>query len=127
MADEPAAEPRGVFNPRVVDLVSWDAEREEVLLTMLEVRPWESDEEQLRQLEDKFNAYLSYVLDGHMVQQYPEYEGCRVRFELECASSPREDERPFLTAMGNFAAAEQIEFVVTVTADGGAARPVLDS
>ena len=28
--------------------------------------------------------------------------------ELECTNSPREEERPFLTAMGNFAAGEEI-------------------
>ena len=107
-------EPRGVHNPQVVDLISRDDETGEVVLVMLEERPWGSDPEQLRQLEAKFNAYLGYVLDGHMIQQYPDYEGCRVRFQLDCATSPREDERPFLTGAINFAAGEEIEFVVNV-------------
>ena len=107
-------QPRGVHNPQVVDLITRDDATGEVVLTMLEERPWGEDPEQLRQLEAKFNAYLGYVLDGHMVTQYPDYEGCKVRFQLECTNSPREEERPFLTAMGNFAAGEEIEFVVTV-------------
>jgi hypothetical protein len=114
LADEPEDTRRGVFNPRVVDLVSWDAEREEVVLLMLEERPWESDPEQLRQLEDKFNAYLAYVLDGHMVQQYPHYENKDVCLQLDCAESPRDDVANMLRAMQNYAANDGIRFVVQV-------------
>jgi hypothetical protein len=105
-------EARGVANPRVVDLVSVDPASGCVVLLMLEERPWESEPRQLRQLEDKFNAYLGYVLDGHLVQQYPEYAGRAVRFRLECAEPPRGDAARMLRAMHNFAAAEQIGFEV---------------
>ena len=67
---EQAQEARGVHNPRVVDLIHLDEATGEVVLLMLEERPWGSDPEQLRQLEAKFNAYLEYVLGGHMVKQY---------------------------------------------------------
>jgi Family of unknown function (DUF6572) len=105
---------RGVHNPRVVDLVTEDAATGEVVLVMLEQRPWGSDPDQLRQLEDKFNSYLGYVLDGHMAAQYPQYAGKSVRFQIDCASNPRPEDRPFLAAMSNFAAAEQIRVVVAV-------------
>ncbi len=111
-----AREPRGVQNPRVVDLLTLDAERDEVVLLMLEERPWGSADDQLRQLEDKFNAYLSYVLGGHMARQYPDYAGKAVCFQLDCASPPRDAERGFLTAAQNFAAGENIRFVVSVIA-----------
>ena len=111
---EPEGErqPRGVLNPHVVDLISHDAERGEVVLLMLEERSWGSDPEQLRQLEAKFNSYLEYVLGGHLVQQYPLYEGVDVCFRLECASSPEGDAETMLRAMQNFAAGESIRFVV---------------
>ncbi len=88
-----APEARGVRNPRVVDLVSLDAQSDEVVLLMLEERAWGSEPEQLRELEAKFNSYLTYVLDGHMVKQYPQYEGKPVRFTLDCATRPGEGER----------------------------------
>ena len=113
-------EPRGVFNPRVVDLVSFDGEREEVVLLMLEERAWESDPEQLRQLEAKFNAYLGYVLDGHLVQQYPHYAGKSVCFRLDCAERPRGEVEAMLRAMQNFASAEEIRLVVQVIQDAPA-------
>ena len=39
-----------------------------------------------------------------------------MRFQLDCAANPRPEDRPFFTAMGNFAAAESIRLVVAVTA-----------
>ena len=106
-------EPRGVHNPRVIDLITPDAASGEIVLVMLEERPW-GDPEQLRQLEAKFNAYLEYVLGGHLAQQYPEYAARPVRFELECAENPRPADGAFFTAMSNFAAAESIRFLVAV-------------
>lgn len=116
MAD--GTEPRGVFNPRVVDLIAQDAERGEVVLTMLEERPWESGPEQLRQLEDKFNAYLSYVQGGHLAQQYPQYEGLHVCFHLDCAEAPRGEAKRMLVAMQGFAESEGIRLVVRVIQPG---------
>jgi len=112
--EEEMREPRGVHNPRVIDLVTPDAKSGEVVLVMLEERPWQSDPEQLRQLEAKFNSYLEYALGGHLAQQYPEYAERPVRFQLECAENPRPADGAFFTAMANFAAAESIRFVVLV-------------
>lgn len=111
-APEPEPERRGVHNPRVVDLVTTEEDGDLVVLVMLEERPWGSDPVQLRQLEEKFNSYLSFVLDGHLARQFPEYEGRRVLFRLECAAPPRPEERPFLTAVENFAVGEGIGFEV---------------
>ena len=123
MAEPQGQEPRGVFNPRVVDLISEDDASDEVVLVMLEQRPWGSDPQQLRQLEAKFNAYLSYVLGGHLVKQYPVYAERGVRFQLDCVENPRGEDNAFFTAMSNFAAGEGIRFVVRVLqrgADSGA-------
>ncbi len=117
--EEEEREPRGVFNPHVVDLISHDRARGEVVLLMLEERPWGSDPEQLRQLEAKFNSYLEYVLGGHLVQQYPAYEGVDVCFRLDCATSPEGEAEAMLRAMQNFAESEGIRFVVQRIEQGG--------
>ena len=83
-----------------------------MVLTLLEERPWGSDPEQLRQLEAKFNAYLTYVQGGHLAQQYPQYEGQLVCFRLDCAETPAGEAEAMLRAMQNFAAGENIRFVV---------------
>ena len=110
----PAIEPRGVTNPRVIDLISLDGESDEVVLSILETRPWGSEAEQLPQLEDKLNSYLAYVLDGWLARQYPQYEGRKVRFQLDCATVPGDTEERFLRAAMNYAAGEGIGFSVRV-------------
>jgi len=116
-------EPRGVFNPRVIDLITLDEAADEVVLVMLEERPWGSDASQLRQLEAKFNAYLTYVLGGHLVQQYPDYADRGVRFQLDCVENPRAADLAFFTAMSNFAAGEGIRLVVRVMQRGEEGLP----
>ena len=111
---EDSQESRGVHNPRVVDLVRLDADRDEVVLLMLENRTWGTVDDQLQQLEAKFNSYLSYVLDGHMAKQYPQYAGKSVCFELDCADPPGSREQAMLTSMRNFAASEHLGFRVNV-------------
>lgn len=113
-----AQEPRGVHNPRVVDLIAQDDASGEVVLVMLEERPWGAHPDQLRQLEAKFNSYLEYVLGGFLAEQYPEYADKPVRFQLDCVADPRPADRPFFTAMSNFAAAERIRLVVAVRQPG---------
>ena len=70
--------------------------------------------------KDLYNAYLGYVLDGHLVQQYPHYEGKSVCFRLDCAERPRGEVEAMLRAMQNFASAEEIRFVVQVIQDAPA-------
>lgn len=118
MADEP--ERRGVQNPRVVDLIARDAERDEVELLMLEERSWDGGSEQLRQIEGKFNSYLAYVQSGQLARDYPQYAGKPVRFRLECAEAPAGQAERMLSAMRDFAAGEGIAFVVSLASGGGA-------
>lgn len=113
-ADEPEQQPRGVHNPQVVDLITEDPATREVVLVMIEERPWGTSEDQLRQLEAKFNAYLEYVLGGHMAKQYPDYAERSVRFQLDCAENLRSADQTFFTAMSNFAAGEGIRLMVRV-------------
>ncbi len=113
-AAEAGPEPRGVDNPRVVDLIGLDTERDEVYLILLEERPFGTDPEQLFQIEAKFNAYLGYLLDGYLVREYPQYEGKRVRFQLDCTSTPEGEMQAFLNSVRKYSEKEGIRFVVNV-------------
>ena len=86
--DRPDEHLRGVEHPGVIDMIGFDAKREEVLLRMVERRPWDGSMERLVQLQEKFNAYLAFVLDGEMNEAYPKLAGRRVRIELECGAEP---------------------------------------
>ena len=122
-AEQPAAEERGVQNPRVVDLIRLDAEADAVELLMLETRPWTGDAARLGELEAKFNAYLGYVQGGYLARDYPSYAGRCVRFRLDCAEPPAGETARMLAAMQRFAEGEGIAFDVEVAARGAAAGP----
>ena len=50
---------------------------------------WNGGPEQFRQIEEKINRYMGYVLDGHLVTHYPQYEGRPVAIRLDCAEPAR--------------------------------------
>jgi hypothetical protein len=118
----PGYERRGVDNPRIVDLITVDPTRDEVVLAILEPRPWSGGDEQLRQLEDKLNAYYGYVLDGFLARDYPDYDGMPVAIRLDCAADPGPEQRPFMAAAAHFSAAHGLRFEIRVVADPLAAR-----
>jgi hypothetical protein len=105
----------GVQNPRVVDLIRPDRDR--VVLVMREVREWRS-EEQLHQLEEKINRYLGYVLDGFLVQHYPEYRGVPAVLELQCAEAPHGEVVEFLAEATRAVEEAGLRFEVRALVEG---------
>ena len=88
MTEDAPLEQRGIHNPSIVDLITVDPDRDEVVLVMLQRRPWREDASQISELQDKFNSYFDYVVMGHLVQQYPRYSEMRVRLQLEYSEAP---------------------------------------
>ncbi len=80
----------GVANPAVLDALGQDPATGEVVLVMFEPRPWDGGDEQLFQLQEKLNAYLSFALDGELTEQLPQLAGRPVRLQLNCAEPPPE-------------------------------------
>jgi hypothetical protein len=78
----------GVENTGVIDRIEFDAAVGQVVLGMVEWRPWSGDDLQLYQLQEKFNAYLSFALDGEMAEVYPDLEGRPLKLVLECGAEP---------------------------------------
>jgi len=80
--------PAGVEQPGVIDFFAHIAKGDEVLLVMFEPRPWDDSDLQLFQLQEKFNAYVSFLLDGEMAEAHPDLAGKNARIELRCAEMP---------------------------------------
>lgn len=104
----------GVQNPAVIDLLTTDRADDAVVLVMIERRPWNAVPVQLRQMEEKINRYLGYVLDGFMAQHYPQYEGKPVRIRLDCVEAPRGEVVRFVEAATHAVRASGLEFMVNV-------------
>lgn len=115
-------ERRGVENPRIVDLIAPDRRSGEVVLSLLEGRPWGGGRAQLEQHDEKLDAYFVYVLDGHLARDYPQYKGMPARIELVCVEEPGEAERPFLAGVSRVAAENGLRFVVRIDPDPFARR-----
>jgi hypothetical protein len=104
----------GVMNPAVIDLIAFDRVRNEVLLAMNEPRPWNGGDDQLHQLQEKFNAYASFILDGEMIDVHPEFVGKPVRIELRCGEIPNERALTLIGAIHDQLALQDIKVEVVV-------------
>ena len=58
--------------------------------------PW-SDEEHLPLMEEKLITYVSFAVDGRLIEQYPDAEGKKIKIHIECHYAPDEDAINFLT------------------------------
>src|SRR5262245_13074906 len=72
----------------VIDVIAHDAKTNEIVLVMNEPNEWNGSDEQLLALQERFNAYVSFLLDGEMAQAHPELAGRQARIELRCAHIP---------------------------------------
>ena len=72
----------------VIDVIAQDAKTNEVVLVMNEPNEWDDSDEQLLALQERFNAYVSFLLDGEMAEANPELAGKSARIELRCPHVP---------------------------------------
>ena len=111
--------PRGVEFAHVIDVIAEDANTGEVTLIMLEPRPWDGSEVRLFQLQEKINAYLSFALDGEMAESFPQFDGKKIRVQLDCVGMPPNDVVGFLSMVRDQIAFQGINLEVRVMGEGG--------
>jgi hypothetical protein len=110
--------PSGVEHINVIDVVAHDEKRGEIALIMIESRAWDGSDERLFQLQEKINAYLSFALDGEMIETYPAFAGIPARLQLDCASAPDPRTRHFIEIVRQQIAFQEIKFSVRVIEPG---------
>ena len=108
----------GVANPATIDLFAVDQRTGVVLLAMHEPRPWDDSDERLHQLQEKFNAYVSFVLDGEMIAAHPVLAGKSARIELRCDHMPDERALGLLNLIHDQIALQEIKMEVIVAERG---------
>ncbi len=116
---QPKPETAGVANPATIDLFAFDAKTDQVLLVMNETRPWDDSDLRLHELQEKFNAYVSFILDGEMVADHPELAGKKARIELHCAGMPDARAIELLGLIHDQLALQEIAMEVVVAEPGG--------
>ena len=101
----------------MVDVIAEDTKTGGVVLVMNEPNEWDSSEEQLLALQERFNAYVSFLLDGEMTQAHPELAGKQARIELRCAHMPDSRALELLGLIHEQLAFQEIKLEVVVVAN----------
>ena len=72
----------------LIDLIGHDTKADEAVLIMNEPNEWDGSDAQLHALQERFNAYASFLLDGECAEAHPELAGKKTRIEVRCAHMP---------------------------------------
>lgn len=72
----------------VIDMIAHDPKTDEAVLVMNEPEPWNDSNDRLLELQERFNAYVSFLLDGEFAESEPDLARKRARIEVRCAHMP---------------------------------------
>ena len=100
-----------------IDVIAEDTRTGEVVLVMNEPNEWNGSEEQLLALQERFNAYVSFLLDGEMAETHPELAGKPARIELRCAHMPDQRALELLSMIHDQLAFQEIKMEVVVAGE----------
>lgn len=98
----------------VIDMIAHDPKTDEAVLVMNEAEPWNGSDERLFQLQERFNAYVSFVLDGEFAELDPNLAQKRVRIEVRCAHLPDARALDLLALIHDQLALQEIKVEVVV-------------
>jgi hypothetical protein len=72
----------------VIDIIAHDPKTDAAVLVMNEEHHWDGSGVQLHQLQERFNTYASFLLDGEFAEAHPELAKKQVRIEVRCTCMP---------------------------------------
>jgi hypothetical protein len=98
----------------LIDVIAQDPKTGEAVLVMNEPNEWDGSDEQLLGLQERFNAYVSFLLDGEMAEVHPELAGKPARIELSCAQMPDARSLELLGLIHDQLAFQEIKLEVVV-------------
>src|SRR4029077_8866073 len=104
-SESPANNTAPVGRAGFIDVMAHDAQTDETVLIMNETTRWDGSNDQLHALQERFNAYASFLLDGELAESHPELAGKKMRIDVRCAHMPDERTLEFLGMIHN-----QLEF-----------------
>ena len=87
------------------------------MLVMNEPRPWDGSDARLHELQERFNTYVSFLIDGELVEAHPELAGKHARIEVRCAHMPDTRGLELLGLIHDQLAFQEIKLEVVVRND----------
>ena len=103
----------------VIDVIAHDPKTGQVVLVMNEPNEWDGSNDRLLSLQERFNTYVSFLLDGEMAEAHPEFAGRPTRIELRCAHMPDPRALELLGLIHDQLAFQEIRMEVVVKDSAG--------
>jgi hypothetical protein len=98
----------------VIDMIAHDAKSDEAVLVMNEPEAWDGSDERLFHLQERFNSYVSFLLDGEFAEWDPKLAQKRARIEVRCAHVPDSRALDLLGQIHDQLAHQEIDMRVVV-------------
>jgi len=98
----------------VINVIASDSKTGEVVLVMNEPNEWNGSDDQLLALQERFNAYVSFLLDGEMAADHPDLARKTARIEVRCAYMPDARALELLALIHDQLAFQEIRLEVVV-------------
>jgi hypothetical protein len=95
-------------------MIAHDPKTDEAVLVMNEPRPWDDSDERLHELQERFNTYVSFLLDGEFAEWDPKLAQKPVRIEVRCAHVPEGRALDLLSKIHDQLAHQEIKMEVVV-------------
>jgi hypothetical protein len=102
----------GLEHPGVLDALAHDTRADKVVLAIYAMHPWTGEDFQLYQLQEKLNAYVSFVLDGELQENFPDLAGKSVEIQLRTLHDPDAKVLEFISRIREQLALQQITFEI---------------
>lgn len=122
---EPTA--NGLEYPGVLDAFVYDQKADQVVLAMFERRPWTEENWQTFQLQEKLNAYASFLLDGEYEADFPQLVGKPIVIQLRTVNRPSDRALEFVDRASKQLALQDIRFEVVYIGEDDLPQPASHS
>lgn len=101
-----------------IDIIGVDKRSGEVILTIIDSMSWD-EKTHVQLLQDKLNAYLSFIESGEIAEAYPDSRGKNLRIRLALLYLPNDAARSFLDGVRELLTHNGYAFEVTVKEKDG--------
>jgi hypothetical protein len=105
-----------VENIKVIDFASID-KKGKAVFTISDHLMWDDKNEHLMILQNKINAYLSFIESGNVYQDYPNAKGREIIINIVAKYQPNTNARLFLNATKEILQSAGYEFKFKVLED----------
>ena len=92
----PALHKMTIEQENTIDLIGTNEEKGYVSLIISDHLEWDEKNEKLLLLQNKINAYLSFIESGQLIEEYPNTEGLKVHIVLTCMHEPNNEGMKFI-------------------------------